>query len=91
MDNPEMNNMTKTKKDKKIKTKEDYKSYMNEYMKTKYKNDTQRSKMYKNSLNIKKNYEIDDETWSKYGYMLYNIVKMKELAEQLPAGSLRSF
>jgi len=66
-------------------------AYMNEYMKKKYHEDPIKTKMYKNSLNTRKKYKIDESTWAKYKHTLHHIVSIKEMIDQLPEGHFERF
>ena len=61
------------------------KQYMNDYMTHKYHQDPVKAKMYKNSLNIRKKYKIEDDIWGKYKENLHHIVMMKRMIDELPA------
>jgi len=70
--------------DKKVKKTENMNAYMSQYMKNKYYKDPIKMKMYKNSLNIKKKYEIDEAVWTKYKENLHHIICMKKMIDELP-------
>jgi len=65
-------------------TKEAYNAYMNEYMKKRYFEKIEDTKLYKKSIYIKKKYNIDDDTWKKYGQYLNNVIKITEMLRELP-------
>jgi hypothetical protein len=65
--------------------------YMSEYMKKKYHENPKQHRKYKNSLNIKKKYEISPEVWDKYGENLHAVVSLKELIDDLPDGYFEKF
>jgi hypothetical protein len=75
----------------KVKKTSNLNKYMSEYMKKKYNENPQQHRRYKNSLNVKKKYEISEETWSKYGENLYAVVSLKELIDDLPEGYFEKF
>jgi hypothetical protein len=65
--------------------------YMSEYMKKKYNENPTQQRNYKNSLNIRKKYLIDDKVWEQYKEHLYAIVTLKETIDTLPAGTFEKF
>jgi hypothetical protein len=65
--------------------------YMSEYMKKKYNENPTQQRNYKNSLNIRKKYLIDDKVWDQYKENLYAIVTLKETIDTLPAGTFEKF
>lgn len=67
------------------------KAYMNEYMKKKYHEDPVKAKMYKNSLYIKRKYNINKHLCDKYKYFLHHIVSMKKMIDELPDGVFECF
>ena len=69
----------------------DRNEYMNDYIKKKYKANPVFYRMYKNSLNIKKKYNIPIETQNKYKHALHNIIKIKEMIEELDEGVFETF
>ena len=75
----------------KAKKTENLNKYMAEYMKKKYNENPQHHRRYKNSLNIRKKYEISEEVWAKYGENLYAVVSLKELIDDLPEGAFEKF
>jgi hypothetical protein len=83
--------MSEPKRIKKINSKEEYNAYMNEYMKKKYHENAEKTKQYKNALNIKKKYIIPDEIAERYKEEIYNVVKIKELMSGLSKGSFERF
>lgn len=70
---------------------EDRTKYMREYMRQHYSDNKDRVRRYKNSQNMKAKYNIDEEISSKYGVYLYNIVKIKQLKDDLPTHLWESF
>jgi hypothetical protein len=76
---------------KKVKKTENINAYMNEYMKNKYKEDPVKSKKYKNSLYIKKKYNIKEEAWNKYKENLHHIYHIKKMVDELPTGMFECF
>lgn len=76
---------------KKQKKTENIKEYMNNYLKQRYANDPVYGRMLKNTANIKKKYNIPDETKTKYKHGLHHIIKMKEMIEELPDGMFETF
>lgn len=58
--------------------------YMNAYLQKRYAENPVRAKQYKNSLNIRKKYDIDEETWKRYGYCLHSVISVCELLKNLP-------
>ena len=75
----------------KVKKTADMNKYMSEYMKKKYEENPQQYRRYKNSLNIKKKYDIPEEISKKYKDNLYAVVSMKEIIDDLPAGFFEQF
>jgi hypothetical protein len=75
----------------KVKKTADMNKYMSDYMKQRYEANPQQYRRYKNSLNIKKKYDIPDEISKKYKDNLYAVVSMKEIIDDLPAGFFEQF
>lgn len=75
----------------KIKKTANINKYMSDYMKKKYSEDPIKMRNYKNSLNIKKKYYIEEEVWNEYKEQLSNIVQLKEIVDQLPDGLFEKF
>jgi hypothetical protein len=69
----------------------DINKYMSTYMKKKYYENPTQHRNYKNSLNIRKKYVIDDKTWDKYKDNLYSIITLKETIDNLPEGAFEKF
>jgi len=69
----------------------DINKYMSTYMKKKYYENPVQHRNYKNSLNIRKKYVIDDKTWDKYKDNLYSIITLKETIDNLPEGTFEKF
>ena len=65
--------------------------YMSEYMKKKYNENPTQQRNYKNSLNIRKKYIIDNKVWDQYKENLYAIVTLKETIDTLPPGVFEKF
>ena len=65
--------------------------YMSEYMKKKYDENPIAHRNYKNSINIKKKYIIDEKTWEKYKENLYAVITLKETIDALPEGAFEKF
>lgn len=65
--------------------------YMSSYMKKKYYENPIQHRNYKNSLNIRKKYIIDDKTWDKYKDNLYAVITLKETIDNLPEGTFEKF
>jgi len=63
--------------------------YMRQYKKTKYHEDIEGARAYRNSLRYKKRLELPSEDFEKYGKHLASIVKLRKLAETLPAEFLK--
>lgn len=82
-----MSNEIKTQE----KDKEDYKKYIADYMRLKYHENPVYQRKYKNSLNIKKKYNITPEIWDKYKENLHAIVSLKEIIDELPEGYFERF
>ena len=66
-------------------------AYMCEYMKKKYHEEPTKTKMYKNSLNTRKKYKIEEATWDKYRHTHHHIVCIKEMIDELPEGHFERF
>lgn len=66
------------------KSKKTYNKYMAGYMKERYQKDITGNRLYRNTLNIKKKYSIDESVLAKYGNFVYNIVTIKELLDLMP-------
>jgi hypothetical protein len=75
----------------KVKKTADLKKYMSEYMKKQYSKDPVKNRNYKNSLNIKKKYNINEDVWNEYKEQLYNVVQLKEIIDELPDGMFEKF
>lgn len=75
----------------KVKKTENLNSYMNNYIKKRYDNNPVYWRMYKNTLNIKKKYEIPPDMCEKYKHALHHIIKMKEMVDELPEGIFETF
>jgi hypothetical protein len=69
----------------------DINKYMSTYMKKKYYENPTQHRNYKNSLNIRKKYVIDDKTWDKYKDNLYAVITLKETIDALPEGTFEKF
>lgn len=69
----------------------DINKYMSSYMKKKYYENPVQHRNYKNSLNIRKKYIIDDKTWEKYKDNLYAVITLKETIDNLPEGTFEKF
>jgi hypothetical protein len=69
----------------------DINKYMSTYMKKKYYENPTQHRNYKNSLNIRKKYLIDDKTWDKYKENLYAVITLKETIDALPEGAFEKF
>jgi len=69
----------------------DMNKYMSTYMKKKYYENPTQHRNYKNSLNIRKKYVIDDKTWDKYKDSLYAVITLKETIDALPEGTFEKF
>ena len=69
----------------------DINKYMSSYMKKKYYENPVQHRNYKNSLNIRKKYVIDDKTWDKYKDNLYSVITLKETIDALPEGAFEKF
>jgi len=69
----------------------DINKYMSSYMKKKYYENPTQHRNYKNSLNIRKKYVIDDKTWDKYKDNLYAVITLKETIDALPEGAFEKF
>jgi hypothetical protein len=69
----------------------DLNKYMSSYMKKKYYENPTQHRNYKNSLNIRKKYVIDDKTWDKYKDNLYAVITLKETIDALPEGAFEKF
>ena len=67
------------------------KGYMKVYMKKRYHDKHEQTLKYKNSLNVRKAYVIDDATWKKYGHELHSIVTLKETIDSMPEGLFQQF
>ena len=65
--------------------------YMSEYMKKKYNENPTQQRNYKNSLNIRKKYIIDNKVWDQYKENLYAVVTLKETIDTLPTGVFEKF
>tara|TARA_R110000868_G_scaffold106164_8_gene291275 strand:+ start:330 stop:620 length:291 start_codon:yes stop_codon:yes gene_type:complete len=65
--------------------------YMSEYMKKKYNENPTQQRNYKNSLNIRKKYIIDNKVWDQYKENLYAVVTLKETIDTLPPGVFEKF
>ena len=65
--------------------------YMSEYMKKKYNENPTQQRNYKNSLNIRKKYIIDNKVWEQYKENLYAVVTLKETIDTLPPGVFEKF
>lgn len=76
---------------KKQKKTADMNAYMNEYMKNKYKQDPVKTKNYKNSLYIKKKYNIKEDMWNKYKENLHHVYFIKKMVDELPCGVFECF
>lgn len=86
-----MEDIKENSPEQKIKKTADINKYMSDYMKNKYSEDPIKMRNYKNSLNIKKKYIIDDAVWNEYKEQLANIVHLKEIVDQLPSGTFEKF
>jgi hypothetical protein len=75
----------------KVKKTADLNKYMSEYMKKQYDKDPVKNRNYKNSLNIKKKYHINEDIWNEYKEQLYNVVQLKEIIDELPDGLFEKF
>ena len=80
--------METTTKEKKT---ADLNKYMASYMKNKYDQNPTQHRNYKNSLNIRKKYVIDEKTWDKYKDNLYAVITLKETIDALPEGAFEKF
>ena len=69
----------------------DINKYMSSYMKKKYYENPVQYRNYRNSLNIRKKYIIDDKTWAKYKDNLYAVITLKETIDNLPDGAFEKF
>jgi hypothetical protein len=69
----------------------DINKYMSTYMKKKYYENPVQHRNYKNSLNIRKKYIIDEKTWEKYKDNLYAVITLKETIDALPEGTFEKF
>jgi hypothetical protein len=65
--------------------------YMRLYMKNYYTNNPIQHKHYRNSINTRKKYIINDETWAKYGSNLHSVVSLKEIIDEMPTGEFEKF
>jgi hypothetical protein len=86
-----MEDIKENNSNKKVKKTADINKYMNEYMKKQYDKDPVKNRLYKNSLNIRKKYNIKEEDWNEYKEQLYNIVQLKEIIDSLPDGLFEKF
>jgi len=68
----------------KIKQGENYNVYMKEYMKKHYHTNHDKVRKYRNSLNYKKKNNVSEDDCKKYGIHLYNVMKLKELLNEIP-------
>jgi hypothetical protein len=84
-------NEIKEKKEKKEKKTADLKKYMATYMKKRYDKNPVQSRNYKNSLNIRNKYVIDDKTFDKFKDNLHAVVTLKEMIDSLPEGLFETF
>ena len=75
----------------KLKVKDRYNEYMNEYMKKKYAENREKTLKYKNSLTARKTYKIEQDIIDKYKEYVGDIVKIKLLIDQLPTGGFSTF
>lgn len=62
----------------------DKKAYMREYMKKRYDNDKDKSRMYRISLKYKTKYNTPQEEFEEYGIHLANIIRLRKLLEVIP-------
>ena len=69
----------------------DINKYMSEYMKKKYDENPTQHRCYKNSLNARKKYYIDEQTWDKYKENLHSVITLKETIDALPDGAFERF
>lgn len=69
----------------------DMKKYMSSYMKKKYYDNHSKTRNYKNSINIRKRYVIDEETWNKYKENLHAVITLKEIIDELPEEVFKEF
>jgi hypothetical protein len=69
----------------------DMNKYMSSYMKKKYAENPTQHRNYKNSLNMRKKYVIDDKIWDKYKDSLYAVITLKETIDTLPEGTFEKF
>lgn len=77
--------------DIKEKKTQDMKKYMAEYMRKRYNSNVKMSRLIKQKSLIKSKYSIPDEVYNKYDNYIYNIVKAKQLLNELPPELLNSF
>jgi hypothetical protein len=75
----------------KVKKTADINKYMSNYMKQKYEENPKQYRRYKNTLNVKKKYDIPDEICKKYKDRLYDVVSLKEIIDDLPDGFFEQF
>jgi len=75
----------------KVKKTENLNSYMNSYIKKRYENNPVYWRMYKNTLNVKKKYDIPADMAEKYKQSLHHVVKIKEMISELPDGVFETF
>jgi hypothetical protein len=62
----------------------DKKAYMREYMKKRYHANLEGSRAYTKSLKAKKKNYITDEEFKTYGLHLANVLKLRQIKEELP-------
>jgi hypothetical protein len=63
--------------------------YMREYKRTKYHEDIEGARAYRNSLRYKKRLDLPAEEFEKYGRHLADVVKLRQLAETIPTEFFR--
>jgi len=74
-----------------MKKTDDRTTYNRNYMKNRYAENPTYSRKYRNSCSMRKKYHIDDLTWKEFKEDLYNIIKIKELIEELNPGVFEKF
>tara|TARA_Y100001970_G_C13638742_1_gene557785 strand:+ start:309 stop:587 length:279 start_codon:yes stop_codon:yes gene_type:complete len=64
---------------------------LKKYFQDRYANNSAYIKMYKNTFSIKRRYNIDEKDITTYRHYLYNVIKIKELMDDLPDEIIEKF
>jgi len=80
-----------TEEENKEETDNKNKEYMRNYMKKRYDENKKGERRRRNTVNLKKKYELQDKYIDKYGDFIYNIIKAKELLMELDNGLFNQF